>query len=653
MAIPSAAASRWLQRAPGALAALAITIGAASWSQPHVDGSDLWWHLASGQSIWQHGEIPLTDSFSHTANGRAWTNHSWLWGCIFWAAYDGHADLAAWLNLSLIAALFALIAWNARRVSRSWLAAGAATWLAAASCHWFLDVRPHIITLLFSALLLATLNWRRAPWLWPPLLALWANLHGGFIFGLGALGVHALLQSAQAIRAHAPLPWAIGLGVICAALAVGLNPWGFAIYEVPFQHIYYQSPFAELIEWRPVALSLDPASYAGRFWWMLVLTLVGVCSGRGTLFSFALASVSAAMAISARRFIPLFAISAAPLVAVGLAALFDSVRRRLPAASALRLESTVGGAGRHGARLDSTVGGAGRHGARIGWAASGAALGAALLLWSHVDFLPRPLQRWTSGESYPSGASAYLAAMPDPPKHLFNYYGWGGYLMLHAPRVPVFIDTRASTLYSDALAADYFSMLDAADGWSEKFSAYAVDAVLVPTHSRIAAALRKQRPAWRVAHVDPRSVLLFSPPGESQSELAPASELLPEGADLQLSRGFRLRQRGELAQAKSALVAAQRADPLQLFAYGELIFVASLQGDAEALNHWIEQALRVYPRRENPIWSFAEQAWSAMERCEQTRAALQQIRLGSPFLADEVREDIHTRLRELACSSAR
>ncbi len=614
--------SETLRRASTAIVVFAILIGAASWSQPHVDGSDLWWHLASGQYIWQHGEVPLTDSFSHTANGHSWTNHSWLWGWLFWAAYDGHADAAAWLNLSLLALLFGLVAWRGWRASGSLFAAGAATWLVAAACHWFLDVRPHVVTLLFSALLLSTLEWKRAPWLWPPLLALWANLHGGFAFGLGVIGLWALLQTEQAIRDRHPLPFATWIGVACAALAAGFNPWGFAIYAVPFQHFYTESPFSEIIEWQATAASLDPRSYAGRFWWIVAFTLLGVFRGKASRFSIALAIVTAAMAISARRFIPLFAISAAPLAALGLASLLNVARRRLPAVS------------QPSSRL----------------IASSAALLGAILLWNDVHLLPRPLQRWTGGESNPSGAAAYLTAMANPPQRLFNYYGWGGYLMLHAPDIPIFIDSRASTLYDDDFAASYFSMMDAAGNWREKFEQYRVDAALVPTHSRIASALQMQRPAWRVAYVDPRSVLLFPPASPARSELAVPARLLPEGTDLQLSRGFQWRSRGNLDEARTALLAALRSDPLQLFSYGELMFVASLRKDEDQLRHWIDEALRVYPRRWNPIWSFAEQAWGAMGRCEEALEALRRIRLGSPFVATELRDEVQARIRETKCS---
>jgi tetratricopeptide (TPR) repeat protein len=196
-------------------------------------------------------------------------------------------------------------------------------------------------------------------------------------------------------------------------------------------------------------------------------------------------------------------------------------------------------------------------------------------------------------------------------------------------------------------------MLNAAGNWQEKFARYRVDATLVPTQSRIAAALRNERPAWRTAYIDPRSVLLFPPAGPTQNELAAPARLLPEDADLQLSRGFRWRRRGNLEAANTALLAAQRMDPLQLFAYGELMFVASLQEDADGVRHWIEEALHVYPRRWNPIWSFAEQAWGAMGRCEEALGALQKIRLGGPFIANELRNEVQTRIREPDCSPVR
>ena len=61
----------------------------------------------------------------------------------------------------------------------------------------------------------------------------------------------------------------------------------------------------------------------------------------------------------------------------------------------------------------------------------------------------------------------------------------------------------------------------------------------------------------------------------------------PDGADLALSRGYRRRMRGELEAAASALVAAQRMDPMLLHVYGELMHVAALQEDAAGVRRWL------------------------------------------------------------------
>ncbi len=113
-------------------------------------------------------------------------NHEWLWDVVFWGAYRMHPDAAAWLNYAIVCAIFALVFATTRRAcgpGSEW-SAGFACLLAAFVCEGFLDVRPHLITLLFTGVLILTHRKRWAPWLWPPLVALWANLHAGYLFGV-------------------------------------------------------------------------------------------------------------------------------------------------------------------------------------------------------------------------------------------------------------------------------------------------------------------------------------------------------------------------------------------------------------------------------------------------------------------------------------
>ncbi|MFX5237385.1 hypothetical protein ABTC85_20425, partial [Acinetobacter baumannii] len=57
--------------------------------------------------------------------------------------------------------------------------------------------RPHILALpvmvAWAGLLMTAADRRIAPsWWWLPLMALWANLHGGFVLGLALIGPMAL-----------------------------------------------------------------------------------------------------------------------------------------------------------------------------------------------------------------------------------------------------------------------------------------------------------------------------------------------------------------------------------------------------------------------------------------------------------------------------
>jgi hypothetical protein len=591
--------------------AAASVIGALAWTQPNVDGADLWWHLAAGRHYAESGQlVARVDPFSHTARGRPWINHEWLWDRAAWTVYRVHEDLLAWVELALIGATFAMVAVRARRASGSWFAACASTWLAAATSHWYFDLRPQLVTFASVALLLATLEWRRAHWLWPPLFALWTNLHAGFLFGLGLIGLHALDQTEHALadRTARPAIQRIWAGVALAALAVCLNPWGPSIYAIPFQPLGSGTPFGGLVEWHHTPLSLDPTSYAGRFVWMFTAAALGALVRPRDPFAIALAGITAAIAVAACRFIPLFAIVAAPIAARGFAAGASFVARPLP----LRARGAAGAAL-----------------VLLGAAAS----------WRDVRLSPHLFQRWTFEQWFPSGAAAYLSAMPAPPRHLFALYEWGGYLMLHAPSVPVFIDGRAGTVYADEVARDYLVLADVRSGWQKQLAAHQIDAVLLPPGAPLAQALTHLEPPWAVAHADPRSALLL-PPG------APlAAELGLSGADLPLSRGAAALAHGRIDEAKAAFELAQQIDPQQFAAYVELMLVAAQRRETPQVRRWIAAALAQDPRWRERIWLAAVEAFASIGDLSARRDALRQVRLRGPFDDVALREWVESAVR--------
>ena len=47
-----------------------------------ITSLDLWWHLKTGQWIWQHSAVPHADPFSFSAEGQPWIAHEWLFGLV-------------------------------------------------------------------------------------------------------------------------------------------------------------------------------------------------------------------------------------------------------------------------------------------------------------------------------------------------------------------------------------------------------------------------------------------------------------------------------------------------------------------------------------------------------------------------------------------
>ena len=121
------------------------------------------------------------------------------------------------------------------------------------------------------------------------------------------------------------IDWTLWLGVALALLAFLANPWGLRILEYPIAYLDSNSPFREILEWQRPPFELDPRQFSGRFFWLLLAVALGavlelrerLLDGRagGDLYLVALATVTTAMALTSRRFIPLFAITSLPLVA--------------------------------------------------------------------------------------------------------------------------------------------------------------------------------------------------------------------------------------------------------------------------------------------------------------------------------------------------
>ncbi|HMB68556.1 MAG TPA: hypothetical protein VKU85_04570, partial [bacterium] len=268
-----------------------------------VSDSDTWWHLATGRLILESGAVPHADPFSFTVAGREWVLHEWLAQVVGYAAEAaGGLTALILLKATMIVAAFGVLAALAVRRGTPLAPALLLLLLAASLSADRYTERPQTATLLLSAVFLhVLLDYRDAGrdrlLALPPLTALWANLHSGFVFGLALAGVF-LADAVVRRRGIRRLAMIFGL---CLAASM-LNPNGVHSLLYPLE-ILTDSHYAGVTaEYQPIRLGdLAVHTHVAVFAAMLALGAVAAVAGRAgkgrwaplPLFLFVLFAVAA------------------------------------------------------------------------------------------------------------------------------------------------------------------------------------------------------------------------------------------------------------------------------------------------------------------------------------------------------------------------
>jgi len=218
---------------------------------------DTMWQVTVGQWIIDHHAVPHTDVYSFTMRGQPWISTQWLAQVLFAKAYS----IAGWagpvvLTSAALAATFALFArFLSRRLTDSTTMVFVAGALAVSSPH--LLARPHVLVMPFMVMwaigLIAAADRRTAPsFRLLPLMTLWANLHGGFVFGLALIapiGLDAVLSADAKARKPLILRWAV-FGV-AALVASCITPYGWNALLASKKILELGGALSLIMEWRP------------------------------------------------------------------------------------------------------------------------------------------------------------------------------------------------------------------------------------------------------------------------------------------------------------------------------------------------------------------------------------------------------------------
>jgi hypothetical protein len=463
--------------------------------------TDLGWHLRTGQLIWQTGIIPHSDPFSFTVSGQPWITHEWLSEVIMWIFYKnlGYPGLiAVCAGVTLLGLWF--VYRQMRLESIGALPAGLLLVLCGLATNPIWGAIPLVTTLCLSPFYALRLRrwWLgdlRALWSLPPLMLLWVNLHGGYMIGLGLVGIYLIAGLLSGWLSSDPprgsLRTLAMVGALCL-LATLANPNTYHILWYPFDTLTsaamrkylgdWPSPNFHLISFLPFAL-------------MLALFFAAVARDlrRMAVIDVLLVLALAGMGLQSNRHVPLFAVICTPVLARHIGALNTDVRALL---DRFRLTQIFQRTSRS-VPPSATM-------AVLNWLLL---LGAyAFFAWRVGDFLSPAKLAEVEAAHYPVQAVRYIKDQGIKGR-IYNAYNWGGYLVLHwYPERQVFIDSRAD-VYRDEFIEEYMEAYLVRPRWRETLDKYSVDYALLQNQGPLHLLL-KASGEWREVYADKVAVLL-------------------------------------------------------------------------------------------------------------------------------------------------
>ena len=478
---------------------------------------DTGWHIRTGQWILANGQVPHQDFFSYTKTGQPWYAWEWLWdlGAAWLYQHGGLATVVA-ANIIILSLTFALLFRLVRRHCENPLVAIAVTFLAcaASAIHWL--ARPHLVTMLFTVILLMILDRDReghTRWLWalPLFFVLWTNLHGGFLAGLLVLAGYAAGELGRALftgdslerRAALQAGARYGaLSLLCALSSI-VNPYTYHLHV----HIYkfFSEPYhvQNISEFQSVSFHSPAAIYLEILLLLGAFTAAWFVMKHRDFVPLVLIAGWAHLALFAARNIPLFAIIAAPFAAQALYEMLCGLEHAQVAAWIGRATAGFRTAAAEFAETD-------RHW-RLHLASVGTAVVIALLIAN--PNASGKLKPEYDPQRYPAKALSVLRA--DPGSRIFTDDEWGDYLLYNLyPSHKVFVDGR-SDFYGQDFEQKYLDVMNVKYDWEQSLSQYKVDTIVLSTKTALAGAI-KQSGHWRTVYDDTVAIVFRAVPEQAR-----------------------------------------------------------------------------------------------------------------------------------------
>jgi len=446
---------------------------------------DLGRHITIGNYIISNWKIPTRDIFSHTMTGERLVPHEWLAQLTLGTA---HALMGLTGVVLLIAVLIAatftltyreLLRRNGIRILSLLIAILAAY---ASRLHWL--ARPHIFTLLFTAIWTYQLeNEKSKVWWFPLIMLVWANTHGAFIVGFIIWGGHMAGWLWEYLHKQSTKEIGVKLVIIGAAsfVVTFINPAGWHLWGMSVEYLGSQFLMDQTIEYQ------SPNFHNWSTWPFLIMLVLGIlASSLGSRLrphESVLFAGWAVMSLYSARNIPLFAIIMAPYIGSLIQATIEKI------SILQQFDQRI-------SRVENNLKG-------VFWPVLAISL---LIIASYAQ--PNTSNQFNPNK-FPVKAVDWLSANPQEGK-MFNNFIWGGYILYRMwPQQTVFIDAQTD-FYGEAFTREYTQVMNLEEGWEAVLEKYDVSWVMVQPSKPLVKVLQDEM-GWIIVYHDDTTAILHQP----------------------------------------------------------------------------------------------------------------------------------------------
>ncbi len=443
-----------------------------------VSDPDVWWHLRTGEWIFEHRAVPHVDPFSSFGAGKPWAAYSWLFELLLFGLFHrlGTVGIVVY-TCGMLVGITIAIHHLVRRQLHDFSAAVLLIFAVCFSCGRLYTPRPWLLTIFFFALELDILmqarrsgRTRELAWL-PVLFLFWANTHIQFVNGLVVLGLAAAEACCGTRWTAVPTrlrPRPMFIAVAASVAATLCNPYGWHLYQVAHDLASQPGVLDRLQE-------LQAIPFRGLCDWCLLALVLGATAvlaraRRLAPFEIALLALAAVLAFRSQRDVWMVAVTAAAIL---------SSRTSAPRAAATRVAPAF-------TPVLAVV------------AAAVVAVGFRCMAIDRSSLDAQVASKLPVGAVRFIRARAYMGPV-------YNDYAWGGYL-IWALREPVSLDGRAA-LHGDERMERSVATWGGRPEWADDEELRAARLIVGATETPLVQLLRLA-PAYQLVYED-RTAAVF------------------------------------------------------------------------------------------------------------------------------------------------